>query len=44
MSDAAKKQPKREPLKARPQKHVDRDALVDDISDRFSETLKYLGR
>jgi hypothetical protein len=44
MSDAAKKQPKRPPLKARPQKDVDRDALVEDISERFSETLKYLGR
>ena len=44
MSDAAKKEPKRPPLKARPQKDVDREELIDDISERFSETLKYLGR
>lgn len=35
---------KRPPLKARPQRDVDVDALVEDISERFSETLKYLGR
>ena len=44
MSDAAKKAPKRPPLKARPQKDVDRDALREDITERFSKTFEYLGR
>ena len=34
----------RKPLKAQPRPDVDREALRADISKRFSETLKYLGR
>jgi hypothetical protein len=44
MSAPAEKQKKREPLLARPQKDVDTDALIADISKRFSETLKYLAK
>jgi hypothetical protein len=44
MSDAAKKQSKRPPLKARPQKDVDREALRADIRKRFSKTFEYLAK
>lgn len=44
MNDTPEKKPKRTPLEARPQKDVDREKLIDDISTRFSETLKYLAK
>ena len=39
-----KKTSQRKPVKARPRPELDREALVEDISKRFSKTLKYLGR
>ena len=44
MSDAAKKQPKRPPLKARPQEGVDREKLRADTRKRFSKTFEYLAK
>jgi hypothetical protein len=43
MADAGKKT-KREPLEARPQPEVDREALRADIRKRFSKTFEYLAK
>lgn len=34
----------RVPLKARPRKDVDMDALREEINKRYAKTLEYLGR
>lgn len=44
MTKARTKDDKRPPVKPRPRPDTDREALAEDISERFSETLKFLGR
>jgi hypothetical protein len=44
MAGKAEKQTKRAPLKPRPRPDLAAEPLFDDISDRFSETLKYLAK
>jgi hypothetical protein len=40
----AGKQTRRKPLKARPQRDVDSEALFEDISTRFAKTLEHLAK